>query len=66
MFVEAVAMFLGVARAFSHDIAIDLDTANALLHVVGRGIIIDESSVVTVRSSNDTREVLAVARVAST
>ena len=32
--------------AFSDDIAIDLGTANTLVHVVGRGIIIDEPSVV--------------------
>ncbi len=37
-----------VARCFSDDIAIDLGTANTLVHVVGRGIIIDEPSVVAV------------------
>jgi rod shape-determining protein MreB len=53
-------MLLGVTRIFSDDIAIDLGTANTLLHVVGRGIIIDEPSVVAVKSSNGLREVLAV------
>jgi rod shape-determining protein MreB and related proteins len=48
------------ARAFSDDIAIDLGTANTLVHVVGRGIIIDEPSVVAVQVRGGQREVLAV------
>jgi rod shape-determining protein MreB and related proteins len=48
------------AGAFSDDIAIDLGTANTLLHVAGRGIIIDEPSVVAVLARAGTREVLAV------
>jgi rod shape-determining protein MreB len=51
----------GVNRAFSDDIAIDLGTANTLVYVVGRGIIIDEPSVVAVKTrSNGAPEVLAV------
>jgi len=50
----------GVARAFSDDIAIDLGTANTLVHVVGRGIIIDEPSVVAVQMRGGQRVVLAV------
>jgi rod shape-determining protein MreB and related proteins len=42
-------MFSGVASAFSDDIAIDLGTANTLVHVVRRGMIIDEPSVVALR-----------------
>ncbi len=53
-------MRLGVGSAFSDDIAIDLGTANTLVHVVGRGVIIDEPSVVALRSHGATREVLAV------
>ncbi|HZT46866.1 MAG TPA: rod shape-determining protein [Hyphomicrobiaceae bacterium] len=53
-------MLRGVARAFSDDIAIDLGTANTLVHVVGRGIIIDEPSVVAVQVRGGTRVVLAV------
>ena len=53
-------MRLGVAGAFSDDIAIDLGTANTLVHVAGRGIIIDEPSVVAMREGASTREVLAV------
>jgi rod shape-determining protein MreB len=57
-------MLQGVASAFSDDIAIDLGTVNTLVHVVGRGIIIDEPSAVAVRSHRGTREILAVGRKA--
>jgi len=50
----------GAARAFSDDIAIDLGTANTLVHVLGRGVIIDEPSVVAVLARGGSREVLAV------
>jgi rod shape-determining protein MreB len=53
-------MLTGVTRAFSDDIAIDLGTANTLVHVVGRGIIIDEPSVVAVQVRGGRREILAV------
>ncbi len=53
-------MLSGVSRAFSDDIAIDLGTANTLVHVVGRGIIIDEPSVVAVQVRGGQREMLAV------
>src|SRR3989344_9378361 len=43
---------------FSHDIGIDLGTANTLVDVKGKGILIREPSVVTVHQK--TREVLAV------
>jgi rod shape-determining protein MreB len=58
--IEVIAMLSGVARAFSDDIAIDLGTANTLVHVVGRGIIIDEPSVVAVQVRGGQRVVLAV------
>jgi len=57
-------MRLGVASAFSDDIAIDLGTANTLVHVGGRGIIIDEPSIVAVRTSGGMREFMAVGRKA--
>ncbi len=44
--------------SFSHDMGIDLGTANTLVHVKGRGIVLREPSVVAVH--NDTGEVLAV------
>ncbi|MDX2258893.1 MAG: rod shape-determining protein [Hyphomicrobiaceae bacterium] len=45
---------------FSDDIVIDLGTVNTLVHVMGRGIIIDEPSAVAVRTVGGAREVLAV------
>jgi rod shape-determining protein MreB and related proteins len=57
-------MLSAVSTAFSDDIAIDLGTANTLVHVANRGIIIDEPSVVAIRSRGGTREVLAVGQKA--
>lgn len=51
-----------ISRVFSDDIAIDLGTANTLVHVVGRGIVIDEPSVVAVQNRNGVRTMLAVGR----
>jgi rod shape-determining protein MreB len=53
-------MLSGVTHAFSDDIAIDLGTANTLVHVAGRGVIIDEPSVVAVPARGSSHEVLAV------
>lgn len=44
--------------AFSHDIGIDLGTANTLVYVRGKGILVREPSVVTIHKK--TKEVLAV------
>ncbi|MCR5833820.1 MAG: rod shape-determining protein [Selenomonadaceae bacterium] len=44
--------------SLSHDMGIDLGTANTLVHVKGRGIVLREPSVVAIKS--DTGEVLAV------
>ncbi|MCP4351261.1 MAG: rod shape-determining protein [Desulfobacterales bacterium] len=50
--------FLGV---FSNDLAIDLGTANTLVYVKGKGIVLSEPSVVAVRTDNRMRSrVLAV------
>ncbi|EFM09054.1 cell shape determining protein, MreB/Mrl family [Paenibacillus curdlanolyticus YK9] len=43
---------------FSKDIGIDLGTANVLIHVKGKGVVLDEPSVVAIES--DTKKVLAV------
>jgi rod shape-determining protein MreB len=43
---------------FSHDIGVDLGTANTLVYVKGKGIVINEPSVVAM--NNRTRQVLAV------
>lgn len=63
-----VALFLTVKGDFcymwslfgglSHDMGIDLGTANTLVHVKGRGIVLREPSVVAIKS--DTGDVLAV------
>ena len=57
-------MAFGVARAFSDDIAIDLGTANTLVYVTGRGVILNEPSVVAIKTRNGAREVLAVGQKA--
>ncbi len=43
---------------FSKDIGIDLGTANVSIHVKGKGVVLDEPSVVAIE--NDTKRVLAV------
>ena len=54
----------GASSFLSDDIAIDLGTANTLVHVAGRGIIINEPSVVAIRSRGGVRDVLAVGQQA--
>ncbi len=51
----------GILGFFSSDLAIDLGTANTLLYVKGKGIVLSEPSVVAVRVDNRTKNrVLAV------
>ena len=45
---------------FSRDFAIDLGTANTLIYVKGKGIILKEPSVVAVKDEGRTKKVLAV------
>ncbi len=54
----------GVNSVLADDIAIDLGTANTLVHVAGRGIVLDEPSVVAIRSKGGVRDVLAVGQKA--
>jgi len=52
---------------FSNDLAIDLGTANTLIYVRNKGIILNEPSVVAIKSSSDTgfgKSVLAVGQEA--
>ncbi len=51
-------MFKKVAGKFSRDIGIDLGTANTLVHVKDRGIVINEPSVVAINTRTD--NILAV------
>lgn len=57
-------MLPDVSRAFSDDIAIDLGTANTLVYVVGRGIIIDEPSMVAIRTQHGVRQIFGVGAAA--
>ena len=50
-----LSSFLGI---FSHDIGIDLGTANTLVSVRGRGIVIDEPSVVAIETT--AKRILAI------
>ena len=42
-------MFGFISSYFSNDLAIDLGTANTLIYARGRGIVLDEPSVVAIR-----------------
>ncbi|MEY4065883.1 MAG: hypothetical protein RIR26_2091 [Pseudomonadota bacterium] len=58
-------MFDWFLRLLSHDLAIDLGTANTLVYVKGKGIVANEPSVVAVqRDSRGMRTVKAVGRAA--
>ncbi|MEZ5776097.1 MAG: rod shape-determining protein [Hyphomicrobiaceae bacterium] len=59
-------MLSQIIGAFSDDLAIDLGTANTLVYVPGKGIVLDEPSVVAIRTRNDRREVIAVGAKAKT
>ncbi len=52
------SVWRSILRRFTSDVGIDLGTANTLVHVAGRGILIREPSVVAVHK--DTGEVLEV------
>ena len=53
--------FDSILGVFSSDLAIDLGTANTLVYVKGKGIVLSEPSVVAVRTDNRTKNrVLAV------
>ena len=53
----AISSFFNI---FSVDMAIDLGTANTLVYVKGKGIVLDEPSVVAYHIRNGTKEILAV------
>ncbi len=53
-----MGLLKSLTKRFSRDMGIDLGTANTLVHVRGRGILLREPSVVAINSEN--REVLAV------
>ena len=51
-------LFDAIAGLFSHDLAIDLGTANTLVYARGRGIVLNEPSVIAL--NKQTSEVLAM------
>jgi rod shape-determining protein MreB len=54
-------MFLNrLLKSMSHSMAIDLGTANTLVYVPGRGIVLDEPSVVAIETINGQKRVKAV------
>src|SRR6201988_3358767 len=53
-------MFGRMLGLFSADMAIDLGTANTLVYVRGRGIVLNEPSVVAIANSKGRKQVLAV------
>jgi rod shape-determining protein MreB len=57
-------MFKKIRGAFSSDLSIDLGTANTLVYVRGKGIILNEPSVVAIRYTSESRKVVAVGKEA--
>src|ERR1035438_9585437 len=60
-------MFGFIRSYFSNDLAIDLGTANTLIYVRGKGIVLDEPSVVAIRQQggpNGKKTIQAVGREA--
>ncbi|PCJ38949.1 MAG: rod shape-determining protein [Moraxellaceae bacterium] len=53
-------MFKRLRGMFSTDLSIDLGTANTLIYVKDRGIVLDEPSVVAIRQQNGQKTVAAV------
>src|ERR1700747_2863880 len=53
-------MFSNLLGMLSADMAIDLGTANTLVYVKGRGIVLNEPSVVAIASVKGRKQVLAV------
>src|SRR5689334_18689804 len=54
------AMFSRLLGVFSSDLAIDLGTANTLVYVKGKGIVLNEPSVVALAANRGRRQILAV------
>ena len=58
-------MFWGFFGLVSDSLAIDLGTTNTRIYIRGRGIVLDEPSVVAVSESEQTRQILAVGEKAA-
>ena len=59
-------MFSWVTGSVSADMAIDLGTANTVVYVPGRGIVLDEPSVVAIEQRGDDQKVIAAGHEAKT
>jgi rod shape-determining protein MreB len=57
-------MFNKILGFFSSDLAIDLGTANTLVSIKGKGIVINEPSVVAIKDDKHKKRVLAVGKAA--
>ena len=57
-------MFNTLLGMLSADMAIDLGTANTLVYVKGKGIVLNEPSVVALKTTGGVKEVLAVGEAA--
>lgn len=55
-------MIINLRRLLAHDIAIDLGTANTLLHLAGKGLVINEPSVVSI--NRKTKRIVAIGQSA--
>jgi len=55
-----MSFFIKLFKFTSHDMAIDLGTANTVVYVRGRGIVLNEPSVVAMETINGVRRVKAV------
>ncbi len=58
--VSTVSMFKKIRGMFSSDLSIDLGTANTLIYVRDRDIVLDEPSVVAIRVNGNQKSVAAV------
>ena len=54
-------MFKMLRGLFSNDLSIDLGTANTLIYVSGKGIVLNEPSVVAIRNADGSRNKSVVA-----
>ncbi len=53
-------MFRKIRGIFSSDLAIDLGTANTLIYLIGKGLVLNEPSVVAIRNESGQKRVVAV------
>ena len=53
-------LFSRFFKMMSHDMAIDLGTANTVVYVRGRGVVLNEPSVVAIETLNGVAKVFAV------